>query len=632
MLKKWNYENYTLIDVYKSIEPGEPKINYRRVNVTNGRANIALGHILFEIKSEPRSTLKREVDYASYAPFRRKLVVGLLETASFRGYSFETLRSAVTDLRTFLRFSLNVGALNGDTLLNHLDLYFEHLREQIRLYNKNRDKGCSAATARAAQRILIDIAENVLGEGACSHIRPIKTNRHLVENTRAPAEAELAQHLTHYTTLFEQLTDRLIGFRKFPWKLSMYGESYYVFPYRGKLVSLDNEKGQYFDNLGFDYDTGKLRSANELYGLISKTYNLEESKIWEKVYHHHRSTRERLAEANGSVLGKRRRVFATLAMRSYLPHFIIATGMNDAVAATLESNLVEVIPGKRRFKNLKLRAGGKEVTFEIQTIFIKYFKKFLKLREFILSETGEVSDKLFFELPLRSKEVTIKNLRDDGHAVQGTAVIDPFDTFLPNITTREYRVAKGQWISEKKGIEAASFALQHSVQTNVRNYNSASQSKTDAEVTTYFNRFNGEVLRSSKRRRRMETDSGGCTKPNQPFARGDITEEFAPNCKTQEGCLFCDKYVVHPDEKDIRKLFSMSFLIRQYEAITDADSFNSVFATLLERITEIVNQIRNSSERASKTIDIVKVDVYENENLSEYWASKYEMLDELGVI
>lgn len=632
MLKKWNYENYTLADVYRSIEPGAQKINYRRVNVTNGRANIALGHILFEIKSEPRSTLKREVDYASYAPFRRKLVVGLIETASFKNYTFESLRGAVKDLRTFLRFSLNVSVLNEDTLLDHLDLYVDHLREQIRLYNKNRSKGCAAATARAAQRILIDITENVLGDGTCSHIRPIKINRHQTVNTEAPAEVELAQHLTHYTVLFEQLADRLINVRKFPWELSMYGKSYFVFPYRGKLTSLDSENGKYFDNPGFNYETGKLNTKEEIYESLTCYFDLEDHKIWEKVYHHHRSSRERLDEANASALEKRRRFFATLAMRSYLSHFMIVTGINDAVAATLQFSSVEILPGKRKFKNLKLRAGGREVVFEIQKIFIKYFKKFLKLREFILNETGETSSTLFFELPLRSKMIVVKSLRDDGHAVQGTAVLDPFNSFLPNITTREYRVAKGQWVSEKKGIEAASFSMQHSKQTNVRSYNEASQEKTDREVTSYFDEFNGAVLKSTKRKRRMETDAGGCTKPNQPSASGEFKEAFAPNCETQEGCLFCDKYVVHPDEKDIRKLFSMSFLIRQYEAITDIESFNSVFAALLGRITEILNEIKLSSKRANSLVESVKVDVFENENLSEYWACKYEMLDELGVI
>jgi len=632
MLKKWNYDNYSLAEIYKSVEPLSKRINYRRVNITNGRANIALGHILFEVKSEPRSTLKREVDYASYAPFRRELVIGLIETASFRNYSFESLRGAVIDLRAFLRFSIDYGTLNEESFLGHLSAYFEHLREQMRLYKKDRSRGCSAATARAAQRILIDIAENVLGDGACSHMRQIKTNRHQVKNTEAPEEIELAQHLTHYTMLFDQLSDRLIKARKFPWKITMYGEEYFIFPYRGKLVSLGSEDGQYFDNPGFNYQTGKLSTAEEIFNTLSEHFDIDESKIKQKVYHHLRSTRRRLQEANSEVLGKRRRIFATLAMRAYLSHFIIVTGMNDAVAATLQADSVEILPGKRKFKNLKLRAGGKEVVFEIQIIFIKYFKKFLKLREFILDETGETSETLFFELPLRTETISIKSLRDDGHAVQGTGVIDPFNSFLPNITTRGYRVAKGQWVSEKKGIEAASFALQHSVRANSESYNQASQAKVDQEVTSYFNKFNGAVLKSTKRRRRVKTEAGGCSKPNHPSASGEYAEEFAPNCKTHEGCLFCDKYVVHPDEEDIRKLFSLSFLIAQYKTITDEESFNSVFSALSKRISQIINEIKSSSNRAALLVQETKLDVFENENLSEYWAYKYEMLDELGVI
>lgn len=35
------------------------------------------------------------------------------------------------------------------------------------------------------------------------------------------------------------------------------------------------------------------------------------------------------------------------------------------------------------------------------------------------------------------------------------------------------------------------------------------------------------------------------------------------NCKSPEGCLFCDKYRIHADEKDARKLISCRYYLQK---------------------------------------------------------------------
>jgi len=633
MIKKWEYENYTLEEIYQSIEPGAEKIDYRRVNITNGRENICLGLFLFKNHSETRSTLnKKQIDYSQYTPFYKELVVGLVEMCSFKNYSFETFDNSIINLRLFLRFSEGFDDFNIHNLASIIERYCEHLREQTRINNKDKSKGICTSTARGAQRILINIADNVLGDGHCSHIRPIKINLHQQVNTSVPSECDMAQHFTHYTFLFEQLADRIIDFRKFPWEISMYKKKYFVFPYKGKLVSLDEDLDKYRNNLGFNYETGELRSENELYDLIKGSSNLKEYEIWSKVRHRYSSTHERLRDANASILAGQRRTLVTIAMYSYFMHFLILTGMNDSVAATIKFNQVEILPGRRKFKNVKLRAGNKEVAFEIQTIFIKYFERFLKLRKLILKECDVTCEFLFFEIALKVKKLQIKNFTKSGSAALRVNGIDPFNSYLPKITSRGYRVAKGQWIAEKNGTEVASFALQQSVLTNIKSYNQASQEKTDDEMTTYYHHLNDEVLKSSKRLSKMKTETGGCIKPNSPSIATSTTTNFLPNCVTQEGCLFCDKYVVHPDEVDIRKLLSLQFLVYQYEPITDKKAFNSIFEELINRITEILKKITDSSKQAADLVADIKKDVFENENLSSYWAQKYEMLDELGVI
>jgi len=73
-------------------------------------------------------------------------------------------------------------------------------------------------------------------------------------------------------------------------------------------------------------------------------------------------------------------------------------------------------------------------------------------------------------------------------------------------------------------------------------------------------------------------------------------------------------------------------LVAQYKTVTDVESFNTVFSALSKRISKVINEIKDSSDRAALLVQEIKIDVFENENLSEYWAYKYEMLDELGVL
>ena len=71
--------------------------------------------------------------------------------------------------------------------------------------------------------------------------------------------------------------------------------------------------------------------------------------------------------------------------------------MNDSVLATLSWNDSDDFDEEvleKGFRNIKKRANHKIVEFNIQKTFINSFKKFLKLRRYVLN--GNKIDKLFF--------------------------------------------------------------------------------------------------------------------------------------------------------------------------------------------------------------------------------------------
>jgi hypothetical protein len=105
------------------------------------------------------------------------------------------------------------------------------------------------------------------------------------------------------------------------------------------------------------------------------------------------------------------------------------------------------------------------------------------------------------------------------------------------------------------------------------------------------------------------------------------------DCKQPEGCLFCEKYGCHSDEIDLRKLFSLEYIIEETRSLAkNNDHFLSVFQPVLLRINIIVDDIRNTKNISKSLIEKIKIDVFENENLHPYWEHKLALLIDIGLI
>lgn len=627
----WEYENWDLDDLYDALASGNAGISLQKVNISYRGMNIPLGHLVFRKISSPRSTINRLIDYSSLCDSRLKFVKAFLDLAWSSNYSFASVRSSTGKLRAFLSF-FDSGSYDISSKENSITLvqaYSSYLTEKTRLYRNNKRNGISSGTAYANQKLAIETVEQIVGYGACKGIRRIKNIPYHRTSSTPPSENDLALHLNHYTSLFVQFSKFLMDKKDFPWRVNMHDKDYFVFPFRAHLTSIQNESSQTLINIGLDYETGKLREKEEIDAIVKASTNLSDRKRWLKVHHHYNLTRRILNEANADNFGQRRRLLATIAIRAYLNHFLIVTGVNDNTAATLDLKDIEIFRGKRKFRAIKLRAGGRVLEFEIQNIFMKYFDLYLELRKFILEEQGEESSRLFFELPQRTPD-GIRNFREDGHATADTSKMDPFSSLIPHLTSRQYRVAKGQWIARKNGIEAASFSLQHGINTNSKAYNEANQDEVDTEVSKYLDLLGNSAVKKQEYERN-ETVSGGCSKKNTPTNIGSRWKSFKPDCDRFEGCVFCDQYVVHADEVDLRKLYSMRFVVEKHLIASGLSSaYKEIVEPFLKRIDVLINRINTILGGA--VIQRIRDDVYENENLAPYWFEKYEMLDELGVL
>jgi hypothetical protein len=103
-----------------------------------------------------------------------------------------------------------------------------------------------------------------------------------------------------------------------------------------------------------------------------------------------------------------------------------------------------------------------------------------------------------------------------------------------------------------------------------------------------------------------------------------------PDCKGPEGCLFCDKFKVHADEKDTRKLFSCRYVLRQTAPMMGSEErLQSLLGPFFERIQTIIAEV---AQRDSTMVAKIAAEVDDDGELDPYWARKLEMLMALGVV
>lgn len=77
----------------------------------------------------------------------------------------------------------------------------------------------------------------------------------------------------------------------------------------------------------------------------------------------------------------------------------------------------------------------------------------------------------------------------------------------------------------------------------------------------------------------------------------------------------------------------MEFLINECRYIAyNKKQFDYIYSPLLKRISDIFEKMKLIKPEIIKEIDLIKKDVYDNENLTLYFENKLSMLLEIGYL
>ena len=503
--------------------------------------------------------------------------------------------------------------------------YIYDLRCNMRQYDKLKKKGMSSISARKHQNLAIQFLMELFNKERDSSyfhsgLDKIIENANELEPVSPLSQEDYADQFNFYTLLFRQCANVLLKAKPIPFKLELVYGDFHCSPYSKNLFghSSQNSFGK-----AFNFSNGKFYTVEEF---VSK-YQVSEAEAYRYL-----GKGKKAMECANRPESNARRLIVGYALKSYFMHFLFLTGMNDSSAARLKYNdNISVDKSTMHFSNVKWRAQGKNVTFEIQSEFMSDFQLYIKLRDYVLSlyrRKKHAESYLFLGSVFKG---IIRPFPLDGGAsfLARKRLEVAFGYKFSLGSSQEIRTTKSIWVRNKFGSTVESWILQHSVYTSQAHYTGRNDNETTAEeMTDFFNALSAEL----KKEDTTDTVVGHCSELSRPEPILVGSPPVKIDCSFNEGCLFCSKYRMHADGTDVHKLLSLKFLIQESQELAhNRAHFSNVYRDTLYRIDELISNIKKISLEKKDMVEGLEFKVFDQGLLTPYWQQRLEMYINLGL-
>lgn len=600
--------------------------------------SIDIGSLCYlERAAEGRSTLRRtegrKVAFASKSPKRveqvRRLIANLSAGLRETGARPETLRDRYSRFVAFMGWADRSG---WGSVLDDKDSARAAFKSYVAyLWDRVGRNEISINSAERQQRPTLVVLENLLEvEDLGRGLNLLRVDPSAKESTSPPDDAAKGRVLALCAALFDGLHALALEGAAYPYALAV--PEYLAFPENTvwlfptnswfKTPSMVQERAQVgTPGWGYNYQAGRVASLDDLRALKGVASD-NEARRREVI----RRATEQIRIANEDRRHPFRCAAASQMMNMFIILFLSQTGMNWAQVTELGwSDDHQVESSNQGFRTIKWRAGGKTASFELPIAFMPAFRKYLDIRKFLLA--GKAFGLLFFRA---GRHGMLKPSRVGSAGMQTSfRMLQRLDPCLPSISTREWRAAKSDWLVRNTDISTAALVLQNSERTVRQSYAQGSETTAMQEVGDFLDKVSATVLeRGTGLKDSVERAVGKCTTFGEP-APTSSSAAIKPDCGGPEGCLFCDKFKVHADEIDTRKLASCRQCIRVVSpTVGDLDRQARLFTPVIARLDALLGEI---STRDPGMVERVVREVDEDGELDAFWARKLEMLMELGL-
>lgn len=533
----------------------------------------------------------RFIDWCDSNQHSNVLATKMSANAAFRGYVVNLHR-----LVTQNQLNINTGSCYQNDVLNILQDYLEM---------ENLDRGV-----------------NLLIPNHC-----------FTESISVPDDSAQEKVLAWCKCLFSGLSELVIDQKPYPFPLAVPGylkwphDQLWVFPLKCWCKPPNHKAPK--REFAYDYHNGRVCTFEEIeYLYVKAAYPFIVRKCI-------KNAQKLIATSNQNFYSPTRIERGLLAVKAFLMIFIASTGCNpkqavstpwsEEIGESVRNPLVE----RQDFRTIKYRANMRPVTFEIGVEYMPYLRRYLQLRMYLLN--GRRCEYLFFGYGVNNIGLTIGPTQLPASVSHSTYItLARLSPTLPRVAPSQWRAAKQDYSIRNHDPATAARAMQHSVATAIKHYSNGSEVTQQIELSAFFSQVEKVVLKSGQEVAGSEKRSVGiCVSPNNPQAIGDNLP-ITPNCKGVEGCLFCDKYRIHSDQIDVRKILSARYCIKKISHLaSNFEQFGRLFGGVLQRIDFIVNEVRHHDV---KMLEKVEREVDVEGELDPFWSARLEMLMELELV
>lgn len=517
----------------------------------------------------------------------------------------------------------------GEATRSAYRLYTQDVEDRFRRHEFE----CGRANDR--QTLVLPVLEAVTGlVDLAKGIRFVKDTTWKNGGTEPTAQHDFAHVLALNDSLFQGLSDLILDHQPFPFKLPLpkslgwQSNFLWVFPSHRWFLPPhhwgDARTKLEVASWCLDYEQGRLATVDEIWHHYQGSDLVKRSNARSRIAR----TAKKLEASNSDSRDHHRRVLAMTAHNAFYFLFLSNTGANSAVVKDIETDgTMEESAANPGYRTIKWRAYGNTVSVIVPTAFVPALRRYMELRKYLLN--GKAFPYLFLGLGGGKRDALAQI--DTGVLNDQYLMLLRIDPELPRMGARKVRATVSSYYKQKQDAIIEAAVLQHRETTAEKSYNAGTESDHHFELSLVLGKIaqkaqqqivaKGTAINDAK----PLEDGGICATYGQPESLSEDVP-VKPNCKT--GCLFCTKRVLIAGEEDARKVASAAFLMEQ---LIMGPKFETEFRPQIIKCDEDLAKIR-AFEDCADMVDRVKNDVYENGNLTPYFADKFQLFLSLGFL
>lgn len=485
-------------------------------------------------------------------------------------------------------------------------------------------------------RELLEVATGLedLGRGT----RKVKRPRNPNGGSEPLAQQDFDHAMALNQALFDGLCELVLERRLFPYKLAMpvslgwQNDHLWLFPIHMWRLP-PSQWGAEREKRGkphwpYDYQNGRLASVEEIWHRYDERTPARQRCIAKRTI---RRAQALLDTGNGDPRHRARIMLGMIAHNAFLFLFFGNTGANESVVREIESGgEIDDATLNQNYRSIKYRAGGKAIPIIVPATFMPSLRRFMALRRYLLE--GKDFPYLFFTLGKRNESPPAQVCTHPLHA-HYQHQLHLLDPKLPLIGTRKLRASVDDYYKRRVDGSVAAKVLGHSEEVSKKSYSAGSQTNHRIDMTLFLE----AVSESARKQRVIPTKDASGTTPLDEGGRCDafghpeaLVENVPvkPNCKDSQGCLFCAHRVLVACEDDTRKVASAAFVMEQ---VILGPMHEEALRPLIIKCEDDLKMIARF-KNCHAMVERVRKDVFENGNLTPFFADKYQLFLEIGIV